>query len=209
MVKPIIKSIVTLIVACAAIGALLYFNPTLNPFPELFNKVLKIDKTANVVSDIKKISKYTTACYYEEITLVETKTNGVVNKVVGKVVSSLLGSKPLIEDEICIIANGKVRAGYDFEKLAKDAISITGDTLEIKLPEAEIFDVVVNPSNFDVYVSDGNWTHEQVTKIQDKAKAKIEEDAKSAGIMDKAQNSGKEQLRNLFKAMGFSEVVIK
>lgn len=207
--KYIIKLVVFLVVVAAAAGAFLYFNPSMNPFADLFGKELKIDKTANVVTEVKKISKFTTACYYEEVTLVEKKANEAVDNTAGKYVASLLGKKNLVEDEICIIANGKVRAGYDFEKLADDAITVSGDTLEVKLPEVEIFDIVVNPSNFDIYVNDGNWTHEQVTKIQGKAKAKIEEDAQKAGIIEKAKTSGEEQLVNLFKTFGFGTVVLK
>lgn len=207
--KYIIKLVAFLVVVAAAVVAILYFIPSLNPFAGLFGKELTIEKTANVVTEIKKISKFTTTCYYEEVTLVERKTNEAVDNAAGKYVASLLGKSDLVEDEICIIANGKVRAGYDFGKLSDDAIKVSGDTLEVKLPEVEIFDVVVNPSNFDIYVNDGNWTHEQVTEIQGKAKAKIEDDAKKAGIIEKAKTSGEEQLVNLFKTIGFNTVILQ
>lgn len=208
IMKYIIKLVVFLVVVAAAAGAFLYFNPSLNPLAGLFGKELKIDKTTNVVTEIKKISKFTTACYYEEVTLSEKKVNDAVDNTAGKYVASLLGKENLMEDEICIIANGKVRAGYDFEKLADDAIKVLGDTLELKLPEVEIFEIVVNPSNFDIYVNDGNWSHEQVTELQNKAKEKIEEDAKKAGVLEKAKTSGKEQLVNLFKTFGFQTVIL-
>lgn len=209
VMKYIIKLVVALVVVAVAAGAFLYFNPSMNPFAGLFGKELTIDKTANVVTEVKKISKFTTACFYEEVTLVEKKANDMVDNAAGQYVASLFGKQNLVEDEICIIANGKVRAGYDFEKLSDDAIKVSGDTLEVKLPEVEIFDIVVNPSNFDVYVNDGNWTHEQVTEVQGKAKAKIEDDAKKAGIIEKAKTSGEEQLVNLFKTFGFETVVLK
>lgn len=207
--KYIIKLVVLLVFVAVAAGAFLYFNPSMNPFAGLFGKELKIEKTANVITEVKKISKFTTACYYEEVALAEKKANDMVDNAAGKYVASLFGKQNLVEDELCIIANGKVRAGYDFEKLSDDAIKVSGDTLEVKLPEVEIFDIVVNPSNFDVYVNDGTWTHEQVTEVQGKAKAKIEDDAKKAGIIEKAKTSGEEQLVNLFKTFGFGTVVLK
>lgn len=209
MVKYIIKLSIFVVILVAAACVVFYFNPSLNPFAGLFGKELTIDKTANVVTEVKKISKFTTACYYEEVTLVEKKANEVTDNVAGNYLASLMGKKSLVEDEICIIANGKVRAGYNFDKLADDAIKVTGDTLEVALPPVEIFDIVVNPSNFDIYVNDGNWSHDQVTKIQEKAKAKIEDDAKKAGIMEKAKDSGEEQLVNLFKTFGFGTVILK
>ncbi len=203
----IFKLIVLLFVVGAVAGAFLYFS-SLNPFAGLFGKELKIDKTANVITEVKKISKFTTACYYEEVALAERKANDVTDNTAGKYVASLFGKENLVEDEICIIANGKVRAGYNFEKLADDAIKVSGDTLELKLPEVEIFDIIVNPSNFDIYVNEGDWSHEQVTELQNRAKGQIEDDAKKAGIIEKAKTSGREQLVNLFKTFGFGTVML-
>lgn len=209
MTKLFIRLIGILVIIAATAGTVIYFNPSLNPFAGLLGKELEIDRTANVITEARRISRFTTACYYEEVTLVDKKTNDLVDNAAGDFLSSLLGKKALIEDEICIIANGKVRAGYDFGKLSDNAVRIADDTLEVTLPEVEILDVVVNPSGFDIYCSDGKWTHEQVTAIQGKAKARIEDDARKAGIMEKAKASGEEQLTNLFKTFGFSTVILR
>lgn len=174
-----------------------------------FDKELSIDQTANVVTEIKKISEFTSACYYEEIILRETKTSAVADNAVGNKIAGLFGkSEGLMKDEIVIVANGKVRAGFNLDNLDENRLTISGDTLSINLPKAEIFDVIVNPSGFDIYIEDGTWDHEKVTEIENKAIDQIKADALKDGIMDKATKSGVKRLSEMFKSFGFSVVNI-
>lgn len=167
---------------------------------------LKIDETANVVTEIRKIAQFTSACYYEDVILKDKKANESLG---GKVVNSFSKKdKPILEDEIVIVASGNVRAGFDLSKLSEKDIVIRDSVLEVTLPKAEIFEVIVNPSGFDVYVEDGTWSHEQVTKVENKAMNKIRNDAISDGLLEKATELGVTKLTELFKTFGYKEVVI-
>lgn len=167
---------------------------------------LKIDETANVVTEIRKIAQFTSACYYEDVILKDKKASESLG---GKVVNSFSKKdKPILEDEIVIVASGNVRAGFDLSKLSDKDIVIRDSVLEVTLPKAEIFEVIVNPSGFDVYVEDGTWSHEQVTKVENKAMNKIRKDAISDGLLGKATELGVTKLTELFKTFGYKEVVI-
>ena len=167
---------------------------------------LKIDETANVVTEIRKIAQFTSACYYEDIILKETKANESLG---GKVVNTFSKKdKPILEDEIVIVASGTVRAGFDLSKLSEKDIVIHDSILEVTLPKARIFEVIVNPSGFDVYIEDGTWSHEQVTKVENKAMNKIRKDAINDGLLDKATELGVAKLTELFKTFGYKEVAI-
>lgn len=173
------------------------------------NEELTIDETANVVTEIKKISEFTSACFYEDIILQDTKTSKVVNNAVGDKIANLLGkNEGLSKDELVIVASGKVRAGFHLNNLDENHIFVSGDTLIVDFPKAEIFDVIVNPSDFDIYIEDGKWSHEQVTKLEEKAVGQIKEDAEKDGILDKATRSGVKKLTDMFKTFGFSVVNI-
>lgn len=173
------------------------------------NEELAIDETANVVTEIKKISEFTSACFYEDIILQDTKTSKVVNNAVGDKIANLLGkNEGLSKDELVIVASGKVRAGFHLNNLDENHIFVNGDTLTVDLPKAEIFDVIVNPSDFDIYIEDGKWSHEQVTKLEEKAVGQIKKDAEKDGILDKATQSGVKKLTDMFKTFGFSVVNI-
>ena len=171
---------------------------------------LSIDKTANVVTEIKKISEFTSACYYEEIILQESKASSVVDNSAGKTVAGWFGkdSKDLMSDQLVIVANGTVRAGFRLDQLDENKITVTGDTLSLILPKAEIFDVIVNPSDFDIYIEDGTWDHEKVVEVENRAIDQVKNDAIKEGILEKATETGIKRLTEMFKAFGFSEVMI-
>ena len=65
-IKNIIRISAVVIVAIAA----LFVAYELGLFTD---NSLKIDKTANVVEDIKKIGEFTSACYYEELVVKQKK----------------------------------------------------------------------------------------------------------------------------------------
>lgn len=132
-----------------------------------------------------------------------------MNNAVGDKIANLLGkNEGLSKDELVIVASGKVRAGFHLNNLDENHIFVSGDTLTVDLPKAEIFDVIVNPSDFDIYIEDGKWSHEQVTKLEEKAVGQIKEDAEKDGILDKATRSGVKKLTDMFKTFGFSVVNI-
>ena len=206
--KKTIKIILILIAILAVLAAAAFFAMK-KGLLDFKGDELKIDDTPTVVTEIKKISEFTSACFYEEIILQEKKTRKVVDNSIGEKIAGLFGKKEgLITDEIVIIAKGKVRAGFNLKNLADGDIRINGDTLTVNLPEAEIFDVIVNPSNFDIYIEDGTWDEEKVTEIKNKAVSKIKEDALTNGILVKATNSGVKKLSEMFKTFGFPVVNI-
>jgi len=194
------------ILAVLAAGFILYQKQERfrNFLRGLFISELKIDDTANVVTEVKNISEFVTVCYYDEIVLTENKkSENLNNRLMG-----IMGKEGGSQDEFCLIANGKVRAGYDLSKLSENDLIVTGDTLSIRLPEPQVFDIIINPSDFEIYVEDGKWSHEEVVAIESRAKQQIEADAQAYGLLEKADKIGKEKVADLFKTFGYKEVII-
>jgi len=194
------------ILAVLAAGFILYQKQERfrNFLRGLFISELKIDDTANVVTEVKNISEFVTVCYYNEIVLTENKkSENLNNRLMG-----MMGKEGSSQDEFCLIANGKVRAGYDLSKLSENDLIVTGDTLSIRLPEPQVFDIIINPSDFEIYVEDGKWSHEEVVAIESRAKQQIEADAQAYGLLEKADKIGKEKVADLFKTFGYKEVII-
>lgn len=204
----VIKSIIGIVLGVAILAAAAFALLKAGIIDLKGNK-LGIDATANVVTEIKKISEFTSACFYEEIVLQEKKTSNIADNAVGNKIASLIGKKGgLVNDELVIVASGKVRAGFHLNNLDENHVVVKGDTLCVDLPKAEIFDVIVNPSDFDIYIEDGTWDHETVTKVEDKAIGQIKADAEKEGILDKATKSGVKKLSEMFKSFGFPVVKV-
>lgn len=202
--KSLMGKIATLVlVAGLLVGGWCYIQSFgFNLFGLSFGGELKIDNTANVVEKIKEISEFTTACYYEEAVLKDSKVEKNEGGFLGLVDTET-------SKEIVIIAKGKVRAGFDLSKVTEDKINIKNDTIGITLPEPEIFDVIINPSDYEMYIEEGKWSHEEVTALQTNYRTQLLEKAKDAGILNKAKESGKKRLENLFQTFGFSVVELK
>lgn len=195
MIKLIIKIFVLIIILVTiAFGAY--------KFGLFSNNELKIDKTANVVEDIKKIGEFYSTCYYEELVIKDSKSSEFNKSYIGDLL------KTDFKDEIVIIANGKVKAGFNLTELTNKDIIINGDSISIALPKAEVFEVILNPTDYEIYVENGTWFHEEVVKLTKTAKDSILQDAINFGILEKAEKTGLVKLGNLFKSMGFNHVDI-
>lgn len=175
--------LIGIIVAAAFVGGFFLYQRYLQPEED----DIVIDKTVTVVDEIRKISEFTSACYYEEM---------------------VLGYRKKKKDEMVLIANGKVRAGFDLSNIKPDDVIINGDSLLIALEPAKIFDIIINPSGYDVFVEKGKWSHDQMTTIKDDARNKLAANANAYGILDKATEYGIEKLSAVIKSFGYKEAVI-
>ena len=122
--------------------------------------------------------------------------------------SKFLGFKKATENEIVLIGKGLVRAGFDLSKLSENDIIVNGDTLTINLPQPEIFDIIMNPSDFTTEYESGTWNHELTKPLKERAKVDLEKNALDYGILQKAEDSGLKRLEALFKTFGFNTVVL-
>ena len=168
---------------------------------------IKIMDTATVVTEIKKISEFTTYKYIDELIIHEKKAEEKEAK--GHIFG--IGKKDVpdtLRSEIVMIVSGVTRAGYNLGKLSENDLRISGDTITVKLPSTEIFDVIVNPSDTRMFVEDGKWSHEEVTAMQVNCRNQMHQNALNRGILNKANEVGKEKVENLFKALGFKVVTV-
>ncbi len=195
--------IITGIVVAAAALAVFYFNPFGWNFSLSFSKKPKIADTKNVVEHVREISEFTTACYYEEFVVHETK-------MVAK--EGLLGfhkeQPDSAQNELVLLLKGIARAGFDLSKLTEGNLVAKSDTLTINLPAPELFDVIINPSDYEVFVEKGKWSHEEIQTFQVQAKEQLRTHALEEDIIGKAKTEGKERLANLFKTFGYKVVVV-
>ena len=168
---------------------------------------IKIMDTATVVTEVKKISELTTYTYIDELIIHEKKAEEKEAK--GYIFG--IGKKDVpdtLRSEIVMIVSGITRAGYNLGKLSEKDLKISGDTITVKLPTTEIFDVIVNPSDTRMFVEDGKWSHEEVTAMQVNCRNQMHQNALDRGILNKANEVGKEKVENLFKALGFKVVTV-
>ena len=191
------------IIAIVAVVAVLYYNP-FNWNISLFgDRSLKIADTKNVVEHVREISEFTTACYYEEFVVHETKM------VVKESLFGFHKEQPdSAQNELVLLLKGIARAGFNLSKLTEGDLVAHSDTLAINLPAPELFDVIINPSDYEVFVEKGKWSHEEIQAFQVQAKEQLCTHALEEDIIGKAKTEGKERVANLFKTFGYKVVEV-
>lgn len=202
-----------LIIVVLMIGIILLTKKTRKIIHSPFKEELKIESTANVVSEIRKIAELTTASFFEEIVIHDQKpSESIGGKVINEVTGVFKGkdAKATIQDNIVIIAHGTVRAGVDLSTLSDTDVVVKNDScIVIQIPQSKILETDINPSDLDIYIEDGKWSHLQVTRVEQKARKQIEADALNDGILTKADKSAHKKITELIKALGYKEVIIQ
>lgn len=204
---PILTKIIIGVLIAAALGGVSFgtFNFIKN------SNELKIADTPNVVEKIRKISELTTYTYIEEFVVKDKKM--LVSEHGSAVTKWLHKDEEVTYDttynDLVIIIRGKVRAGYDLSKITENHLKIAHDTISVVLPEPEIFDAIINPSDNDFFIEEGKWSHEEITALQVGCKEKLLNNAIERGVLERADKSGKEKVESLFKSFGFNVVNVK
>lgn len=167
-------------------------------------KELTIDNTALITTRIRDLGELTTACYYDEIVLTGSKKNAFSESTLGSLVRDGFGKD--VDDHLAIIAKGTVRAGIDLRKMETESVRFSGDTAILRLPSPEYLDVIVNPSDFEVFAESGRWGQGEVSRLQDKARERLISEADYVGLKRTAYEGAMEAISDLLKACGVSYI---
>ena len=164
---------------------------------------LTIDDTPVIVTKIRSLGELTTACYYDEMVLSRTKQNAFSSSALGSLAEGL-GKD--VDDHLVLIAKGTVRAGVDLMDMTEEDIRFVGDTAYIRLPAPQYLDVIVNPSDFEVFAETGKWSHEEVTGLQDTARKRLLMGADHYGLKSKAYVGAMDAVTELLAASGYTYI---
>ena len=165
---------------------------------------LTIDDTPVIVNKIRSLGELTTACYYDEMVLSRTKQNALSSSPLGSLARDGLGRD--IDDHLVIIAKGTVRAGLDLMEMTEEDIRFVGDTAYIRLPAPQYLDIIVNPSDFEIFAETGRWSHEEVTRLQDTARQRLLMGADHYGLKSKAYAGAMDAVTDLLAASGYTYI---
>ena len=164
---------------------------------------LTIDDTPVIVSKIRSLGELTTACYYDEMVLTRTKQNALSSTALGSLAEGL-GKD--VDDHLVLIAKGTVRAGLDLMDMSEEDVRFVGDTAYIRLPAPQYLDVIVNPSDFEVFAETGKWTHEEITGLQETARTRLLMGADHYGLKSRAYVGAMDAVTELLVASGYTYI---
>lgn len=141
------------------------------------------------ISEVKKISEFCTANYIGEVMIQDEE------------------KKFLKTNKIVLIVRGKIRAGFDLTKMETNVVNDT--TINLILPQAQILDIITNPSDIRTFSEKGTWSHERATITKNSARAKLMELVMADNLLSTATENGIKQLTAIFSSFGFKQVNIQ
>lgn len=150
--------------------------------------------TSMVVRERNRIIEMSAIKYCEDVIVFDTGYNRMFGRM----------------DTLAVaILKGTATIGFDLAKMKKDDIVFVGDTLVVHLPEPEILDVVINPSDVELFDHKKGWDYDTgMPKMSKRGKDKLVRDAKSGGMMERAAVAGTRTLSEIFGSVCDSPVVV-
>ena len=164
-----------------------------------------IDATPIVIREIKTLSNLITIAFTDEIVMESSKIGEGLPSILPLGMGTTL--IPSVQ-KLVIIGRGKVIAGTDLSKMQKNDVMVSDDSVHIVVPHAGILQTILNPSDFETFIEEGNWSEEAVTALKIKIRNKINEEAIQQGIPEKADARCKIILENYLTNTGFKKVSI-
>jgi len=178
-------------------------------FGELFkSKPLEIDNTAIVIKEINALSQLVTVTAYNEVVIDEVKKGeSLFNNPVVPTLLNIPDFKYL-DKKLILIGKGKVLAGIDLARLTNKDLFVKGDSVSLTLPKATILQVILNPSDFDIFEETGSWTDAETTAVKLKLRDKLIITVLRQNILQKAASKAKQVMENFLMSSGFRKATV-
>ena len=164
------------------------------------SKPVKIENTPILVKEINELSQLTTVTAFDEVVADSFRVSqNNFSKILPLPMPVLASSV----DRIVLVGKGRVTAGIDLKKIKDSDIHVEKDSISIKLPQPEIFDAILNPSDFETFTEEGEWTPEAVTLVKIKARQEMTDRVIQQGILNRAASKGRQVMLNFLTGTGF------
>jgi hypothetical protein len=127
---------------------------------------------------------------------------------------SNLWEKLVGTDQLMLIAEGEVVAGFDLQKVdQKKNIRVQGTTIKLTLPPPEILYSRIDNERTYVYERKTGLLVKPDPSLESRARLLAEENlvewAEQRGIYQKAEVSGRAYLENFLRSLGFTDITIE
>ncbi len=175
--------------------------------PDLFKaQPVQIANTPVLLQEIKAIGEWQTATMYAEV-VADTLRYSPLDAMQDAVQRIFLpGTTTVGGDRLVVIVRGKVVAGFDWNQLVEENITINNDTVSLKLPPATVLDVIANPGDVTVFAEEGSWPPNTVNLLAQKGRQQLLAEATNQHLLQRAEEQAKTSLGTLMKAIGFNQV---
>jgi hypothetical protein len=154
----------------------------------------------SVVEKIRQLSRLETVVYS-------------LDKIVGGERQSPYLPNFLVGDKLLLVAHGEVIAGVDLSRLKPEDVTVHGDSIQVKLPPAQVLTTRIDNSRTRIYSrSTGLLTEPDPnleSEVRQTAEQQIAQAALDDGILDKAAQNARSGVTALLSGLGFRSIDVR
>jgi Protein of unknown function (DUF4230) len=140
-----------------------------------------------------------------------------VNYTMDKIISGAHDSpylpKFLAGDRLLLVVHGEVISGVDLGKIQPADVSVSGRTISLRIPSAEVFTTRIDNAKTRVYSRDtGLFSSPDPnleSEVREEAERQLHDAALQAGVLKTAQQNAFTTLTSILKGFGFDQVQIR
>lgn len=199
------KVAVALILAAFLVGVVIAFSVTR---ALVRNNAPQVAGTATVIQQIQSLSELVTVKYVMQKIVIFTNAS-----------TTTLGQLPNVikipgfdEDRVMLMAYGVVKGGVDLSKLKPEDVQISDHTIAIRLPRPIVTDAYLDDAQTQVLDRKTGLfrSFDKTLEAQARQYARLEvtRAARQNGIEKEAEQRAREQLGNLLRTLGFTNVTV-
>jgi hypothetical protein len=147
----------------------------------------------------------------QELQRLET-VNYTMDKIISGERDNPYLPKFLAGDRLLLVVHGEVIGGIDLGKVQPQDVSVSGRTISLRLPPAEIFTTRIDNAKTRVYSRDtGLFSSPDPTlesEVREAAEQQLQQAALQDGVLKTAEQNAQSTLMRMLRGLGFEQVVI-
>lgn len=158
------------------------------------------------------VSQPTVVRQIQQLERLET-VSYTMNKMVSGERSNEYLPKFLVGDRLMLVVHGEAVAGVDLRKLSSKDVVVTGRSVTVRLPKAELFSTRIDNERTQIYSREtglfSSVDPDLETEVRRAAERQLREAALRDGILQTAEQNARATLTTLLKGFGFEQVDVR
>jgi hypothetical protein len=147
----------------------------------------------------------------QELQRLET-VNYTMDKIISGERDNPYLPKFLAGDRLLLVVHGEVIGGIDLAKVRPKDVSVSGRTISLHLPPAEIFTTRIDNAKTRVYSRDtglfSSADPNLESEVREAAEQQLQQAALQDGLLQTAEQNAQSTLMSMLKGFGFEQVAI-
>lgn len=167
------------------------------------------------VERIESIAEIATISYSDEVVVDSVENYKNTEELLTGNFSKLLDPKDFkygltpntIKRRLSLIVKGELRVGFDFKSSPLKVIE-NDTSVQLILPKAQILDILVNPSDTEIFQENGKWNDFEVAFLQKRAKSKLKRNMDQLDLLKRAEENMELLVRKQLYAKSEKQLLI-